>query len=288
MSAVALESTALSSKTKMDPAIDLEKVPVETVLAQLKVKADQGLSSAEAQQRLAQYGPNALVEKEVGLARKLLGHFTGPIAYMIEAAAIVSAVIGHWTDFAVIAGLLFFNAAIEFWQDRKASNAMAALKKGLAPEAIAMRDGKWQTVEAATLVPGDIVKIRLGVIVPAYLRLVGGEYASIDQAALTGESLPVAKKVGDEAYSGSIVKQGEMQGVVIATGANTFFGRTAKLVAGAGAISHAWGLEDALGILQFVLVLLVASIPVAMPAVFSITMALGALALSKQRAIVSK
>src|SRR5215471_8526738 len=187
-----------------------------------------------------------------------------------------------------------------------------------------MRDGKWQEVAAATLVPGDIVKIRLGVIVPADLRLVGGDYASIDQAALTGESLPVAKKVGDEAYSGSIVKQGEMQGVVIATGAHTFFGRTAKLVAGAGAISHAqramfeignfliilavalalimvavqvyqdivitddWGLEDALGILQFVLVLLVASIPVAMPAVFSITMALGALALSKQRAIVSK
>jgi len=158
---------------------------------------------------------------------------------MIEAAAIVSAVIGHWTDFAVITGLLFFNAVLEFWQDRKASNAMAALKKGLAPEATVMRDGKWQTIEAATLVPGDIVKIRLGVIVPADLRLVGGDYASIDQAALTGESLPVAKKVGDEAYSGSIVKQGEMQGVVIATGANTFFGRTAKLVAGAGAISHA-------------------------------------------------
>src|SRR5215471_11273483 len=187
-----------------------------------------------------------------------------------------------------------------------------------------MRDGKWQEVAAATLVPGDIVKIRLGVIVPADLRLVGGDYASIDQAALTGESLPAAKKVGEDAYSGSVVKQGEMQGVVIATGADTFFGRTAKLVAGAGAVSHAqramfeignflivvavalalimvvvkvyhdivirddWDLEQALGILQFVLVLLVASIPVAMPAVFSITMALGALALSKERAIVSK
>jgi H+-transporting ATPase len=243
---------------------------------------------------------------------------------MIEAAAIVSAIIGHWDDFAIIIALLLFNAALEFWQDQQASNALAALKKGLAPEATALRDGKWQTVQAATLVPGDIVKVRLGVIVPADLRFISGDYASIDQAALTGESLPVAKKVGDEAYSGSVVKQGEMQGVVIATGTNTFFGRTAKLVAGAGAISHAqkamfeignflivlavalalimvtvkvyhdiviaddWGLEDALGILQFVLVLLVASIPVAMPAVFSITMALGALALSKERAIVSK
>jgi H+-transporting ATPase len=307
-----------------DTAAELEKMPVDAVLTQLGVRRDNGLSSAEAQRRLAKYGPNALVEKEVSLWRKILGHFSGPISYMIEAAAIVSAIIGHWADFAIITALLFFNAALEFWQDHKASNALAALKKGLAPEATVLRDDKWQTVQAAGLVPGDIVKIRLGVIVPADLRLVGGDYASIDQAALTGESLPVAKKVGDEAYSGSVVKQGEMQGVVIATGANSFFGRTAKLVAGAGAISHAqkamfqignflivvavalalimvsvkvyhdiviaddWGLEDALGILQFVLVLLVASIPVAMPAVFSITMALGALALSKEKAIVSK
>jgi len=246
------------------------------------------------------------------------------MAYVIEAAALVSALLGHWDDFVIIASLLLFNAALEFWQDRKASNALAALKAGLAPEATALRDAKWQTIQASTLVPGDIVKIRLGVIVPADLRLIAGDSASIDQAALTGESLPAAKKVGDEAYSGSVVKQGEMEAVVIATGANTFFGRTAKLVAGAGAVSHAqkamlqisnflivvavvltavlvgakvyhdiviahdWGLADALGILQFVLVLMVASIPVAMPAVFSITMALGALALSKQQAIVSK
>jgi H+-transporting ATPase len=324
MSAPTPQPTALSPKTNADDALDLERIPIDRVLTELAVKSDQGLSSAEAQRRLSKYGPNALIEKEISLARKIIGHFTGPIAYMIEAAAIISAVIGHWSDFVIIAALLFLNAALEFWQDRKASNALAALKKGLAPEATAMRDGTWQTLQAATLVPGDIVKIRLGVIVPADLRLVGGDYASIDQSALTGESVPVAKKVGDEAYSGSIVKQGEMQGVVIATGSNTFFGRTAKLVAGAGAISHAqkamfqignfliivavalalimvavkvyhdlviaddWGLNDALGILQFVLVLLVASIPVAMPAVFSITMALGALALSKEKAIVSK
>ena len=155
-------------------------------------------------------------------------------------------------------------------------------------------------MQAATLVPGDIVKIRLGVIVPADLRLCAGDYASIDQAGLTGQSLPVAKKVGDEAYSGSVVKQGEMEAVVIGTGSNTFFGRTARLVAGAGAVSHAqkamfqignflivvavalalvmvavqvyhdvviardWDATSALSILQFVLVLLVASIPVAM------------------------
>ncbi|HEY8213753.1 MAG TPA: plasma-membrane proton-efflux P-type ATPase, partial [Methylocystis sp.] len=231
---------------------------------------------------------------------------------------------GHWGDFAIILALLFFNAGLEAWQDRKASNALAALKKGLAPEATLLRDGAWSAAPASGLVPGDIVKIRLGVVVPADIRLIGGDYVSIDQAALTGESLPVAKKVGDLAYSGSIVKQGEMTGVVIATGSHTFFGRTASLVEGAGAVSHAqkamfeigdflmvvavalalimvvvriyrdlvivddWGLKDALSILQFVLVLMVASIPVAMPAVFSITMALGALKLSKQKAIVSK
>ena len=303
---------------------DLEKIPVEQVLAKLGVQADRGLGSIEAQQRLAQYGPNALIEKEESLAAKILGHFMGPIAYMIEAAALVSALIGHWDDFAIISFLLLFNVGFEMWQDRKASNALAELKKGLALEATAMRDGKWQTVGAATLVPGDIVKIRLGMIVPADVRMVSGDYASIDQSALTGESLTVAKKVGDEAYSGSVVKQGEMASVVIGTGTNTFFGRTAKLVAGAGAVSHAqkamfqignfliilavvlalimvavkvyhdiviaddWSTNDALGILQFVLVLLVASIPVAMPTVFSITMALGALSLSKEQAIVSK
>ena len=222
MSAPALRPTALPPKANVDNAIDLEKIPVDKVIAQLAVEPGQGLSRAEAQRRLAKYGPNALIEKETSLGRKILGLFAGPIAYMIEAAAIVSAVIGHWSDFAIITALLLFNAALEFWQDRKASDALAALKKGLAPEATAMRDGKWQTLQAAMLVPGDIVKIRLGVIVPADLRFIGGDYASIDQSALTGESVPVAKKVGDKAYSGSVVEQGEMQGVVISTGSNTF------------------------------------------------------------------
>lgn len=317
-------SNGSGTKTSSSNATDLEKEDLSKVFEELKVDKTKGLSSQEAAARLQKYGRNAIEEKEIPFYKKLLKRFTGPIAYMIEAAAIVSAIIGHWDDFAIIITLLFFNVAIEMWQDRKASNALAALKKGLAPSATVMRDGKWQTVDAATLVPGDIVKIRLGMIVPADLRLIDGEFASIDQAALTGESLPVSKKIGDEAYSGSIVKQGEMEAVVIATGSNTFFGRTAKLVANAGAQSHAqkamfqignfliivavilatimvafrlytdmfvkhtWGLQDGLNILQFVLVLLVASIPVAMPTVFSITLALGALGLSKQKAIVSK
>ncbi len=324
MSSLAQTSTTPMVEARSKAGADFEKMPLDEVLTQLAAQPERGLSSMEAGRRLAKYGPNALVEKQVSLFSKILGYFSGPIAYMIEAAAAVSAFIGHWDDFAIIAGLLFFNATLEFWQDRKASDALAALKKGLALEATALRDGEWRTIPAEALAPGDIVKIRLGVIVPADIRFVSGDYASIDQAALTGESLPVAKKIGDVAYSGSIVKQGEMVGVVIATGSNTFFGRTAELVAGAGAVSHAqkamfqignfliilavmlaaimvvvkayhdlviaddWDVADALSILQFVLVLLVASIPVAMPAVFSITMALGALALSKEKAIVSK
>ena len=283
-----------------------------------------GLTSAEAGSRLARYGINGIVEKKDSQLGRLLRYFTGSIAYMIEAAAVISALLGRWSDFAIITTLLLFNAIIGFWQDHKAANALAALKKGLAPQADVLRDGKWQIIAAELLVPGDIVRLHIGQIVPADLKLIGGTAASIDQSALTGESLPVAKKIGDTAYSGSVIKDGDMTGEVTATGSNTLFGRTAKLVASAGAVSHGqravfeigdflvviaialalvmvgfdvyrdivapahWQWQDTLSILQFVLILLVASIPVAMPAVFSITMALGALALAKQKAIVSK
>ncbi|MCR9087637.1 MAG: plasma-membrane proton-efflux P-type ATPase [Rhodobacteraceae bacterium] len=316
------KSEAAASPISQGP--DLETAPIADVLADLGTNPDTGLTADEAASRLRSYGPNAIIVKERSLLSKIVGCFIGPIALIIEAAAVISALLGHWEEFVIISGLLIFNAVLDLWQDAKASNALAALKKGLAPDATARRDDAWETVAAATLVPGDIVKIRLGDVVPADLRLVEGQFASIDQAALTGESVPATKAVGDSAYSGSVVKQGEMQGVVIATGGNTFFGRTAKLVAGAGSTSHAqramfqignflivmalvfaslmvsvqvyrdivladsWVWNDALEILQFVLILLVASIPVAMPAVFSITMALGALSLSKQKAIVSR
>ncbi|MCB0917191.1 MAG: plasma-membrane proton-efflux P-type ATPase [Actinobacteria bacterium] len=305
-------------------ASGLEKLPLPEVLKQVDVDPKQGLTSAEAKSRLAKDGPNALPDKHESNFKKILGYLTGPIAYMIEAAAIVSAIIGHWEDFAIIFALLAFNTTLDFWQDKKATAALDALKKGLALDATVLRDGKWVGVKADQIVPGDVVKIRLGMIVPADMRLVSGDYASIDQAALTGESLPVTKKTGDVAYSGSVVRQGEMVGVVIGTGLDTYLGRTAKLVAGAGAVSHAqkamfqignfliilavvlvviliavevfrdlvdlhsFDLSSAANLLQLVLVLLVASIPVAMPAVFSVTMALGALSLSKQGAIVSR
>lgn len=302
---------------------DAESAPLSDVYRDLQSSAE-GLSSDEAASRLTRYGRNELTEERQSALLKLLAYFWGPIPWMIEIAAGLSLVLQHWTDFTIIMFMLIFNAAIGFWEDRKATNALAALKSGLALKARALRNKVWAEVPAAELVPGDTVQIRLGDVVPADCKLADGDYLSIDQAALTGESLPVDKKAGDPAYSGSIAKKGEMTGVVIATGGNTFFGKTAHLVAKAGAVSHfqravmtignflifvslglsvvliavelyrdlvlapSWQWDDILGMLEFVLILVIASIPVAMPAVLSVTMALGALALSKKKAIVAR
>lgn len=275
----------------------------------------EGLTAAEAGKRLANVGPNELPEKKVNPLLHLLGYFWGPIPWMIEAAAVLSAVVGHFADLAIILILLIFNAAIGFFEEHKAENALAALKNQLALKARALRDGVLVEVAARELVPGDIIRLRLGDVVPADAACLDGEYLSVDQAALTGESLPVTKKVGDTLYSGSVARQGEMVAVVTATGAETFFGKTAKLVSTAGSASHFQkavmtignyliyltlalvavlilvGLdrgEHVLELAQFALILTVAAIPVAMPAVLSVTMAVGALALSKLKAIVSR
>ena len=275
----------------------------------------QGLTSTEAETRLAQYGPNALREKRVNPILKFLGYFWGPIPWMIEIAALLSAVVRHWADLIIILVLLLFNALVGFWQEYKAANALEALKKQLALKARALRDGKWQDLPAGQLVPGDVIRLRLGMIVPADVKLFEGDFLSVDQSALTGESLPVSKNVGDTAYSGSVAKQGEMVALVTSTGVSTYFGRTATLVQAAGAPSHfqkavlqigdyliylSLGLvavlilvqlergDRILTLIQFALILTVASIPVALPAVLSVTMAVGALALSKMKAIVTR
>src|SRR5271166_2327771 len=215
----------------------LDAAAITTQLAKLATSA-RGLTSNEAQKRLAKDGPNAIIATEEPLWHKAVSYFWGPIPWMIEAAALISFLRHDWPDFFVVMGLLIYNAAVGFWQDAKAANALAALRKGLALKAQALRDGKWQSVDATELVVGDMTDVTAGQIVPADLLLVSGTYLSIDQAALTGESLPVGKAVGDVAYSGSIAKQGDMQGAVTAIGNATFFGRTAKLVASAGAKSH--------------------------------------------------
>ena len=275
----------------------------------------QGLSSEEAAERFKKYGPNALQEKKKSTLLRLLSYFWGPIPWMIEIAAILSAAVQHWPDFGIIMALLIFNAGVGFWQEFTAGNAVEALKKELALKARVLRDGQWREINSPQLVPDDVVRIRLGDIIPADVKIIQGDYLSVDQAALTGESLPVSKNLGDEAYSGTVVKQGEVVAQVIATGAQTKFGKTASLVGEAKTVSHFQKAVLTIGdyliyvslalvlililfqlhrdspwleLLQFALILTVASIPVAMPAVLSMTMAVGAMALSKRKAIVTR
>ncbi|MBU1154214.1 MAG: HAD-IC family P-type ATPase, partial [Proteobacteria bacterium] len=293
---------------------DAENLSPEQAFERLN-SGQEGLTPEEAKSRLAQVGLNTIVEQKKSPLLKLLSYFWGPIPWMIEAAAVLSLIVRHWSDMIIICVMLVFNAAVGFWQERKADNALEALKGELALNARVRRGGQWQEISAEELVPGDVVRLRAGDILPADLMLFEGEYLSVDQSALTGESLPVDKAEGDVAYSGSVAKQGEMQALVIATGERTKFAKTVKLVESAEAPSHfqkavltigdyliyiSLGLatalvltqlvrgDSALGVFQFVLILVVASIPVAMPAVLSLTMALGALTLAKEKAIVSR
>jgi H+-transporting ATPase len=273
-----------------------------------------GLSAAEAKARLTQYGYNEIAEKKKNPLIKFLSYFWGAIPWMIEAAAIISAIIRHWEDFAIICLLLLLNAVVRFWQERKADNAIELLKQKLALKARVLRDNAWTGIPARELVPGDVIRVRLGDIIPADVILIKGDYMLADESALTGESLPVEKHVPETSYSGSIVRQGEMDAMVIATGMESFFGKTARLVSEATNVSHfqkavikigdyliaiavmlvvlifivaLFRHEGMLEILNFALVLVVASIPAALPAVLSVTMAVGATALAKKDAIVS-
>jgi len=189
-----------------------------------------GLSSQEAAQKLKQFGFNEIPERKISPLRKFLGYFWGPIPWMIEAAAVLSAVIQRWEDLGIILALLIMNAVVGFWQEHKADNSIELLKKRLAPKARVLRDKIWSEIPSRELVPGDIVRVRLGDIVPADVKLMKGDYLLLDESALTGESLPVEKHISDLAYAGSIVRQGEMDAYVVATGISSFFGKTAKLV----------------------------------------------------------
>ncbi len=222
------------------PSITSERAQKESPEKLFKIlsTSNQGLSSEEVKRRLEQYGPNALEEKKGHPLLKFLGYFWGPIPWMIEAAAVLSGAVRHWADFTIILALLVFNAVVGFWQEFQAGNAVEALKKKLALKCRVLRSGQWQEIDAKELVPGDVIRMRLGDIIPADVKLIEGEYLSVDQSALTGESLPVSKLTGDIAYSGSVAKQGEMVGLVTATGNNTYFGKTAKLVASAKPVSH--------------------------------------------------
>jgi H+-transporting ATPase len=308
--------TVSGSKPESKPAAkdDLKTLPMAEVEKKLGSSPD-GLSQAEAEKRLTQYGPNEIEEKQANELLKFLSYFWGPIPWMIEVAVILSAAARHWPDFGIILVLLLANAVVGFWEEHEAGNAIAALKATLAIKARVKRDGKWVTPAARELVPGDVIRVRLGDIVPADARLLEGDPVEVDQSGLTGESLPATRKSGEAIFSGSIIRQGETGALVYATGGNTYFGKTAELVQGAKTVSHfqravlkignyliilavvmvsliiavaIYRGDPILTTLQFALVLTVAAIPVAMPTVLSVTMAVGARLLAKQKAIVTR
>ena len=277
--------------------------------------SDAGLTDTEVQGRQAEYGYNEISEKKKNPVIKFLSYFWGPIPWMIEAAVVLSAIVRHWAELAIIAVLLVANGVIGFWEEYQAGNTIEALKAKLALRARVKRDGSWTTVAAQELVPGDLIRVRLGDIVPADATLLEGGPIQVDQSALTGESLPVQAGTEDTVYSGSVVKQGEADALVHATGSNTFFGKTAGLVQEAHTVSHfqrtvlkigdylivvALALvllilgvslfrgDNMLTTIQFALILTVAAIPVALPTVLSVTMAAGARILAKKQAIVSR
>jgi H+-transporting ATPase len=284
-----------------------------------------GLTSEEAASRVEKFGYNRLEHKEVNPLLQFLGFMWNPLSWVMEAAALVAIALSNgggeppdWEDFIGIILLLLANSIIGFLEERQAGNAVKALMDSLAPECKVKRSGEWRTMEAAELVPGDVISIKLGDVIPADGRLISAHgQVSIDQAALTGESLPVGKHAGDEIFSGSTVKQGEAEAVVIGTGLNTFFGRAAKLVGDAGDdVGHLQSILAKIGNfclcsigiflvaeilvmyagfrysyrdgIDNLLVLLIGGIPIAMPTVLSVTLAIGAKQLAEHKAIVTR
>ncbi len=292
-----------------------EQMSVDEALEDLSADPEQGLTQQEVDQRLQQYGENTIEEEGKHPIVVFLSHFWGPIPWMIEIAAILAAAVQHWEELGVIVVLLLINGGVSFWHEHKASNAIAALKQKLAPEAQVIRDGEQRSIEATQLVPGDIIKLEIGDIVPSDIKLLTDQNLSIDESALTGESLPVAREGGDMAYSSTTVKQGEAKAMVTATGRKTRFARTVELIETAQERSHfqkavlriGYFLMASAGVLVativivtilrgdpwvdvmlFALGLTISGIPVALPAVLSVTMSIGAGRLAEWKAIVSR
>jgi H+-transporting ATPase len=267
-----------------------------------------GLTSDEARSRLEKSGPNAMPDTGSHPLRAAIEKFWAPIPWMLEAAIVLQLVLGKVLESAIIAGLLVFNAALGLFQESRAQATLAALKSRLALNASVRRDGAWKTVPAAELVTGDVVKLSLGGVVPADVCLSSGEIL-LDQSMLTGESVPIEAGAGVQTYAGALIRRGEAVAEVTATGERTKFGRTAELVRTAhvissqqravlrvvrnlaafngvvivGLVGYALVLKLSMGeIVPLVLTAVLASIPVALPATFTLASAIGARALAKQ------
>ncbi|KAM5581474.1 plasma membrane ATPase 1-like [Rosa sericea] len=317
-----MDEKAEALEVVVKEAVDLENVPIEEVFLTLRCD-EHGLTSEAAQQRLAIFGYNKLEEKQESKVLKFLGFMWNPLSWVMEAAAIMAIALANgggkppdWQDFVGIITLLIINSTISFIEENNAGNAAAALMARLAPKAKVLRDGRWIEEDASVLVPGDIISIKLGDIIPADARLLDGDPLKIDQSALTGESLPVTKGPGGSVYAGSTCKQGEIEAVVIATGVHTFFGKAAHLVDSTNQQGHFQKVLTAIGnfcictiavgmVVEIIvmypiqhrsyrpgidnlLVLLIGGIPIAMPTVLSVTMAIGSHRLAEQGAITKR
>ncbi len=279
-----------------------------------KISLENGLETQEVQKRLANYGYNEVPEKKVSFLARLGKRFWGIVPWMLEATAIVTIVLGKYVQAVVIIALLLFNAGMSLWREGRAKAAMGTLKQRLRIQSRVKRDGKWSTIPARELVPGDLVRVRIGDLLPADIKITDGSLG-LDQSVLTGESGIVDKSAEEIAYSGSAVKRGEATGIVDATGTKTYFGKTISLLELAKPKLHMeevtvkiarrlamivlasllivfvyavlTGFELAV-LLPLAGVLLIASVPVAMPTMFTINMALGAAVLAKQGVLVTR
>lgn len=273
-----------------------------------------GLKEAEAKDRQIQFGFNEVPEKKTSQILNFLKKFWGVTAWMLELIVLLSFLLNKLSDAYIVIGLLVFNAIIGFIQEQNAAKAVEALKKKLQINAKILRNGNWKTVPSRELVPGDIIRVRIGDFVPADVKITCGDLG-VDQSALTGESLESEKRSGEVIFSGSIIKRGEASGIVVLTGVNTYFGRTVELVQIAKPKLHIesiiskvtqWLLiivaillsvaliasilqgVNLIEILPLMLVLLLGAVPVALPAMFTVSMALGSKELVKKGVLVTR
>lgn len=285
-----------------------------TSINHFNIDIENGLSLEEVQKRIIEYGYNEVPEKKVSSINRFFKKFWGITPWMLEITAILEWIVGKYLESYIIVILLFFNAIVSFIQEEKANSAIDLLKQKLKINARVKRNGKWMIIPARELVPGDIIRLRAGDFIPADIKIIEGS-VEVDQSALTGESLIIEKKIDDILFSGSIIKSGEITGIVISTGIKTYFGRTIELVQIARPKLHIektisevvkWliimvsvmlsiGLAlsilrgiDLIEIIPLLTILLVSTIPVALPTMFTISMALGSLELSKKGALVTR
>ncbi|MFA6007968.1 MAG: plasma-membrane proton-efflux P-type ATPase [Candidatus Shapirobacteria bacterium] len=302
------------SPLKTDKAPDIATLSISDTLKFLRVDPDSGLSGIEVESRRKEHGYNEVAERKEHPIRAFLKKFWGISAWMLELIMILSAILGKYSDLVVVSALLVINAVLSFMQEQRAAGVVQALRHRLQVGARVLRETAWQLIPSRELVPGDIVRLRTGDIIPADIKLLT-DSLSVDQSALTGESMDVDKSPGDVLSSGSIVRRGEGNGVVLLTGAKTYFGRTTELVQNAKPKLHIeavvtkvvrWlfvivgtllGVVIVLSLIRGVplidvvpllLVLLMSAVPVALPVMFTVSMAVGSKELAKRGVLVTR